>query len=502
LATAHVDADSRVAREEAGPPAANWPLPIAAAWTIASAVLFTLSAPLDPHWWAAWLAPTFVLAAAYRSSIRVALICLLAAALCRSATLIHYFTLLRRDGLPWVQVGEIALLPAFGFVAAGIFSRAFARRGAAVSAALAGASAWTAFEFATAALSPNGAFGDYAYTQVRDLPVLQLASLTGMFGIDFLIMASAAAFAAISLHLPGRALLVPAAGAAAAILIVATWGALRLSAPAQQSPVRVGAIVSDVGLGSGAHPTAAKLEYEGRYLDAVRQSAAAGAREVVLPENLLRVSGDESGAVVERLSSAAAQSHVLLVSGIHRSGPGWNRNSAVVLAPSGAVLGVYDKQHLFSGTEDLPGASLLVWPSASGNEGVEICKDLDFTEPSLSYGRAGAGVIFVPASDFDIDGRMHADMAVGRAVENGFAIVRAARHGMLTVADEEGRIVAERASASGPVVELSASVAGGSAETLFSRTGNVFAWLTVLLTVAFTVWLWRLRGRREHILAS
>src|SRR6185503_9822866 len=107
LATAHVDADSRVAREEAGPPAADWPLPIAAAWTIASAVLFTLSAPLDPHWWAAWLAPTFVLAAAYRSSIRVALICLLAAALCRSATLIHYFTLLRRDGLPWVQVGEI-----------------------------------------------------------------------------------------------------------------------------------------------------------------------------------------------------------------------------------------------------------------------------------------------------------------------------------------------------------------------------------------------------------
>src|SRR5262249_4360872 len=44
----------------------------------------------------------------------------------------------------------------------------------------------TTVAFLGAALSPIGTFGNVAYTQYGDLPLLQLASVTGLWGIVFL----------------------------------------------------------------------------------------------------------------------------------------------------------------------------------------------------------------------------------------------------------------------------------------------------------------------------
>ena len=55
--------------------------------------------------------------------------------------------------------------------------------------------------------------------------------------------------------------------------------------------------------------------------------------------------------------------------------------------------------------------------------------------------------MLVPAYDFDRDASLHASMAVLRGVEGGFSVVRAARHGLLTVSDRYGRIVDHKASA-------------------------------------------------------
>ena len=54
--------------------------------------------------------------------------------------------------------------------------------------------------------------------------------------------------------------------------------------------------------------------------------------------------------------------------------------------------------------------------------------------------------MLVPAWDFRVDGFWHGHIAVMRAVEDGFSLVRSARNGLITVADDRGRIVAETAS--------------------------------------------------------
>ena len=79
-----------------------------------------------------------------------------------------------------------------------------------------------------------------------------------------------------------------------------------------------------------------------------------------------------------------------------------------------------------------------------------ICKDMDFTLLSRRYGEAGAGLMLVPAWDFNLDRSWHGHIAIMRGVEDGFSIVRAAKNGYLTVSDNRGRILAQTRSDSLP----------------------------------------------------
>jgi apolipoprotein N-acyltransferase len=102
----------------------------------------------------------------------------------------------------------------------------------------------------------------------------------------------------------------------------------------------------------------------------------------------------------------------------------------------------YAKHHLIPGIEApfAPGSSTLRFDGA----GIAICKDLDFQDTARE--NAGARVLFVPAWDFTSDAELHRRMAVMRGVEGGFALVRSARDGYLSVHDAWGRLLAEKRS--------------------------------------------------------
>ncbi len=107
---------------------------------------------------------------------------------------------------------------------------------------------------------------------------------------------------------------------------------------------------------------------------------------------------------------------------------------------------------------------------------------MDFTPLSRRYGNAGAGLMLVPAWDFNIDRAWHGHIAVMRGVEDGFSIARAAKDGYLTVSDDRGRIVAEtRSSSSAPFATLLADVPAAHDHTLYLLLGNWFAWLSLAI---------------------
>ena len=69
-----------------------------------------------------------------------------------------------------------------------------------------------------------------------------------------------------------------------------------------------------------------------------------------------------------------------------------------------------------------------------------------------------------------------ARLAIMRGVEDGFAVARAAKQGLLTLSDSYGRIIALSASAKSGMVSLVGDLPRGPGNTVYLHIGDVFAW--------------------------
>lgn len=161
------------------------------------------------------------------------------------------------------------------------------------------------------------------------------------------------------------------------------------------------------------------------------------------------------------------------------------RNLAWLFAPDGAAPVSYQKHHLAPPEREfLAGGAYAVQPVAGQAMGLAICKDMHFAPLGHAYGAAGAQTMLVPAWDFQLDAWMGARMTVVRGVENGYAVLRAAREGKLTVSDAYGRVLEERSSSAMPGSTLLAPLpAHPSVVTWAGWMGPLFGWLCVALGV-------------------
>ncbi|MGH7460717.1 MAG: hypothetical protein ACREMA_06770, partial [Longimicrobiales bacterium] len=82
-------------------------------------------------------------------------------------------------------------------------------------------------------------------------------------------------------------------------------------------------------------------------------------------------------------------------------------------------------------------------------------------------------------------------------IEGGFAVVRAAQEGLVTITDHRGRIVAQRASSESRDVFVAAAVAPGPGRTLYSVTGDWFG-VTSVISALIVLVAATLRARRAE----
>lgn len=177
----------------------------------------------------------------------------------------------------------------------------------------------------------------------------------------------------------------------------------------------------------------------------------------------------------------AARLHVWLMAGAGVDDGRQQQNLAWLFDPSGRLVQAYQKQRLAPGEGAfMPGTRAEVERIGPVLAGLAICKDMHFAAIARDYGRIGAHVVLVPSWDFGEDAVYAARLSALRGVENGFAMVRVAREGMLTVTDAFGRVVAEVHSAPMPGATLLADLpAPRAGTTLYPWCGDVFGWLCV-----------------------
>jgi apolipoprotein N-acyltransferase len=464
----------------------------------ATALLLWFGNGLDPWWPLMWFAPLPVLWFALRRSWWVAGLTAAAGWLAGCFNMWGYFHLIGMPFAAWLSIfGAVAIIAA----GAVLLFRALVLRGAVWSGLLAFPAAWVAMEWLRNLTTPHGTAGSIAYTQLKFLPFLQLASITGPWGMSFLLLLFPAALA-IGLHLrksaPKQALRVVAA-TLAVLAAVLVFGTIRLAMTPRGQQVKVGLVASDTlenvnVAGHGADTGRLFASYAAE----AERLAANGAQAIVLPEKLGAVLDSENGTADPIFQQLADRTGATIVVGeVHIVAPD-KYNQARIYQPKEPVLS-YDKEHMLPPFESnlTPGTALVTLPKharassamAPQTWGVAICKDMDFTPLSRKYGKAGAGLMLVPGWDFNMDRSWHGHIAVMRGVEDGFSLVRAAKDGYLTVSDDRGRVVAEARSDSAPFATLLASVPAAHSATVYLLLGDWFAWLACALLVLAIVQL-------------
>jgi apolipoprotein N-acyltransferase len=461
---------------------------------VSTAAFIWLGTGLAPEWPLMWIAPVPVLLYALNAGAGAAALVAGAAMMLGLTNLWSY--LHGSLSVPLAILVRIYLIEGVVFALAVLLFRALARRRAYWSALLAFPAALVSFEWFLNLTSPHGTGASLAYSQLGFLPFLQLASITGPWGMSFLLLTFPTALVLAS-HLRKES---PKQGyrvlgvTVALVVAVLSFGTVRLlSPPPAGSLVKVGLVASDGPNEHVADEGAPADQLFKDYAVRVAQLAREGATVVVLPEKTAVVVDPDIARTDHLFQSLADERHVRVVLGVLRvSPPGAGHpqklryNEARVYTP-GQPVASYDKEHMLPPFESnlTPGTTLTLLRSSAGQGiwGVAICKDMDFTQLSRQYGAAGAGLMLVPGWDFFSDAISHGHMAIMRGVESGFGVVRSAKGGSLYVSDNRGRIMAEISSDAVPFTALMASVPETHDRTLFLSLGDWFAWVAVAILV-------------------
>lgn len=445
--------------------------------TILSAVLFYFGTGLHPIWCLTWIAPVPVFVASVRLRFRWAWVPALVAWSCGALNVWHYDRALVMLPLSITLLSIFA--PAAVFSVAALLFHYWVKRGSAWRAILIVPAVWVSYEYALASLSPHSTWGNLAYTQMDFLPIIQLASVTGIWGISFCLMLFASAVALL-LTRGWRPFLAIAAVFLLAVMLFGWQRAHRLPVAPQ---LNVALLASDVPQNLIPKRSASLPVFE-KYAAQIDRLASHGAQIVIIPEKAAVVDGASLAALDRILAGAASRNHVYVLAGVLRLPESYNESR--LYSPDGRLRATYDKHHMVPQLEadERPGTRRAIIDQPSGKWGLTICKDMDFPNLSRQYGNDGAGLLLVPAWDFVADDWLHNRMAVLRGVESGFSIARSAKQGILSVSDNRGRILAERSSSFRPFTTLLASLPVLHETTLYDRWGDWFAWLNVAALAA------------------
>jgi apolipoprotein N-acyltransferase len=439
---------------------------------------------LHPVWWLAWIVPGLLFAVALRTDGWTSRGLVAMAALIGAASNYRYLL----SVMPLLAAMTVLLLQTLMWVVVYGTARRIVK---------AYESAWTVLALPVVALAmdtllahftPDGNWGSLAYTQAEVLPIAQLAAVFGVGGVLFLLMWGNSALALALVYgrrLPGA--LPMYAATAGAIALTLGFGAWRLAHSANGPSLSVGVAVVDDFIGGPGTPNS--REVWAQYQAQVQQLAGSGARMVLLPEKIAVLDAREAAARQVWLAKLARDNHVWLVAGLGVDDGRQRRNEAWWFAPDGRQVTNYLKHFMAPPEREfVAGHEFPVNDIAGVRYGVAICKDMHFSSLGRGFGRRHARVMLVPAWDFDRDAEMAANMTRMRGVESGFAIVRAARNGLLSISDAYGRVLAVDRSAKLPGTTLLATVdIGAPVTTIYTRIGDALGWACLLAAIVLTL---------------
>ena len=368
------------------------------------------------------------------------------------------------------------------------------------------AALWTALEWLRAMFPLGGfAWGGLASTQVGTATLLPLASVTGGWGISFVVVAvngllllaverwrARRASAAILVLLAAALLLAPA------LLPAPAPDGRRLSVATAQVDVRRAADL----------PPVAKDRSIARMHAALHRTLAGRAPDLVVWGESSLDPGANDPATLREVEGAIREVGAPTLLSSTRPGPtGALRRDAVLVNAAGVEEDAYSKVHLVPFGEFVPWRAALGWISAlrqipydltPGDRvhpltgaglppiGAVVCYENSFPGIDRALVGQGAQLLVVLTNNASYEetaaSSQHVLLSRLRAVEEGRWVVHAAISGISAIIDPSGGVAAEAGLFRPEILE--AEVRASTVRTPYSRLGDWVPWLSIAFAFA------------------
>ena len=373
--------------------------------------------------------------------------------------------------------------------------------------------AWVATEYLRGIVLGGFPWIPLGNTMITLLPIAQLASAFGVYGLSLFVAFVNVGFAITALTAgrpapsgtAARRVAVIAAGATfASIATISIWGGMRMSGNGLTSgaPIKIGLIQGNIAQTDKWNPARAGMILE-RYLQLTQQATNKGAQFIMWPESStpFYFEEDPSGTIIRRMMRELGRPLLLGSDEFEQSEPPRHYNSAFMLDTAGATAAVYRKIHLVPFGEYVPfqrllffvgplveavsafsrGTRVTMLPVEGHMVSTAICYEVTYPALAREAVRQGSEMLTTITNDAwygdSSAAFQHFEMAAMRAIEQGRYLARAANTGISGIIDPYGRILVRT-----ELFETVAVVGEArfvQARTIYSRIGDLLAHLSI-----------------------
>lgn len=388
------------------------------------------------------------------------------------------------------------------------------------------------------------------HSQHSRLALIQFVSVTGAYGVSFLIVSVNACIAMVLLRITGRhigfgANLVSPSGRTVALVVTATglllagvllYGQLILAEKPHFKQMRITVIQGNIDREKKLDTRKNADFIMQRYVDLTRRAAKEGAKLIIWPEAATPGLLLKNRALHQRMATLVKEvnTHMVVGSSEHAKfakdagEAAKTGNTALFFSPQGKVLGQYFKIRLIpfgeyipyeehfpwpefivpkeSRSYDLPGKEVTLFDLDETRFGVVICSEGAFPNLYRQFVKRGANLMlnitnegwFGPAALYQ-----KAAASVFRAVENRSSLARATNTGISCFIDPYGRILG-RVNRDGREVSIAGSMTRdvpiSDTQTLYTRYGDAFvASCCVIVSLFISAGLFGGKNRADKI---
>jgi apolipoprotein N-acyltransferase len=368
---------------------------------------------------------------------------------------------------------------------------------------------YTTVDFLNNLFNPFGTTGVLGYTQFDFLAFSQLASLTGMWGLTFMITWFGSVIYWVFEHYENLKFVKKGALIFAIVFMaILTYGSIRLVLPLENGTVRV----------AGIHTSDRTFDKEKLYkflakkdtltfkknsqiqlaelIKITRQEANAGAKIVLWSEGSNSILLSQQDSLVKVLKTVSKEHKIYLMATPYAVSVDENKpvNKVMIFTPEGTMK----LEHFKFGGNFMEGSvegnkQIKALKTPSGTISSIICWDADFPSVITQVGKLQADILFIPGSDWKEIDPLHTQVAVFRGIENGCSVVRQTREGLSIMTDPRGKTVAYMNHFTSNSWVNVGQVPNHHLWTLYPIIGDLFGWLAI---IGLCVLLWLAFGRK------